>query len=924
MSQNESERKGSENTNKSDDADTAESFQSPSEPGAAGGDVFLQDLFRRIDKTKNTEPRIPRKLCPKTLLRGTSRLGAGGLGTVYEYWDAGLERSVALKVAKRRVMDSPVRLQRFLREREVTAKLQHPAIPPVYQTGTLADGRPYYLMRLIRGKSLHATLKDLPAEAREDFRQSEEMRRLLDAFMDVCDAVQYAHTTGIVHRDIKPANIMIQPDGQAYLVDWGLAKTEKQQDTLDADAPDTEHNLELTEDGQRLGSPDWMSPEQASGLHHLHGIPTDIYGLGATLYHILTGVAPHAASMASSDESLSVRIARIAENEPTPAKEVNANVPFELSSICRKAMHREYTERFPSARELQEDLRRWQQRELVDAHASDYTVFQKMEHFSSKHQRSIVATLLFFILVTIGSLWAYFQISQSERATKSALDSERQTNEQLFSSLERFADVVMEDEVLSAPELKGLRGKVLEELTRQYEIWAARQDGSPDELMRASRGRVRLAEIEEQTGNRDKARVHADRATALAKKAIAKRDPPMPADSTNLFKAQRALIQLISQSSQNDLPEQLDLARAHALELQESISLTAHPQLSAEQVLDEQARLELLQSDLAFRKSAIFTDSKQRMKWVGTALQHSIRCVELRFALLKMTAGRKVGSDTQQTIDLVIAMRSKALMTHKSFRAKEALVICKQALKLLDKLSQGQPPTPEIKNIRVTLLFNAIMSYRQVTDYDGARLAAKEGLAISQELHKDFPLVIRYRQEIARGYGNLAEVAMVQYLSNKDQSVIPELLINMRIAAETYLKLYEQYSERSNVKEDAVIHYFRLAACLHWAGRDAEALQEFRRCLSLSENPELLEPAHQANAYAVAIGYALIINSENAEQPSEHALVSRLDEVLQVFSPLLDASETYREMFLNDKLFIALQDLDCIKALKAKIKVKKF
>ena len=176
----------------------------------------------------------------------------GGLGAVYVALDAELHREVALKQILDRHADDPISRARFLLEAEITGSLEHPGIVPVYGMGTYADGRPYYAMRFIKGESLKETLDRFHAdESMKDDpgRRSLELRKLLRRFIDVCNAIDYAHSRGVLHRDIKPANVIVGKHGETLVVDWGLAKVTGQSDTeVGSDEPTL-----VPTHGQRLG-----------------------------------------------------------------------------------------------------------------------------------------------------------------------------------------------------------------------------------------------------------------------------------------------------------------------------------------------------------------------------------------------------------------------------------------------------------------------------------------------------------------------------------------------------------------------------------------------------------------------------------------------------------------------------------------------
>ncbi|GAF73922.1 unnamed protein product, partial [marine sediment metagenome] len=216
----------------------------------------------------------------------------GGLGEIHVALDRELPREVALKEIKPRYANVHSSRERFAQEARITGALEHPGIVPVYGLGQYADGQLYYAMRFIEGETLSKAIARYhrgettglgPGEKRLAFR------RLLDQFVDVCHVINYAHDRGVIHRDIKPDNIMLGPYGETLVVDWGLAKRIDEEDMASEDhdeavRPVRIRNASTTLPGSVVGTPAYMSPEQATGTNQDVGPCSDIYSLGATLY----------------------------------------------------------------------------------------------------------------------------------------------------------------------------------------------------------------------------------------------------------------------------------------------------------------------------------------------------------------------------------------------------------------------------------------------------------------------------------------------------------------------------------------------------------------------------------------------------------------------------------------------------------------
>lgn len=259
-----------------------------------------------------------------------SELGVGSFGYVFKAWDPRLERVVALKVQRAGSFASHEEVQRFLREARSAAQLKHPAIVSLYETGQTDDGVWFLVCEYIDGSTLEERLKSGALDAQAAAAVAAEL----------ADALQYAHEQGVVHRDVKPSNIIIDRRQRVHVMDFGLAK----RDTGD---------LTMTSDGRVMGTPAYMSPEQAAGSSHQVDARSDIYSLGVVLYEMLTGERPFHGNRR-------LLLLQVMEDDPRPPHHVKPDVPRDLETICLKAMSKAPSRRYATAGDMAADLQRYQ------------------------------------------------------------------------------------------------------------------------------------------------------------------------------------------------------------------------------------------------------------------------------------------------------------------------------------------------------------------------------------------------------------------------------------------------------------------------------------------------------------------------------------------------------------------------------------
>jgi serine/threonine protein kinase len=390
-------------------------------------DDQLQASLSLVSAVRQGEPQTD---ADSTLALGTKEVGArfrilrphaqGGLGAVYVAQDHELNRQVALKEIQFRYADDPSARSRFVLEAEITGGLEHPGIVPVYGLGTYADGRPFYAMRFIKGDSLQEAVTRFHRSAGTEMPQAEPakrdsqpevaagderaahatfrvpklafeslaFRKLLGRFVDVCNAIEYAHSRGVLHRDLKPGNIMLGKYGETLVVDWGLAKAKgRAADHAYIDEatlrPGAASGSAPTQMGAAIGTPAYMSPEQAAGQVDQLGPASDVYSLGATLYHVLVGKPPF------SKDDVDNTLRKVKSGMFLPPRQVNPGVPRSLEAICLKAMALKMADRYGSPQELADEVEKWLADEPVAAHREPLGV--RTRRWLRKHPRTVAA-----------------------------------------------------------------------------------------------------------------------------------------------------------------------------------------------------------------------------------------------------------------------------------------------------------------------------------------------------------------------------------------------------------------------------------------------------------------------------------------------------------------------------------------------------
>ncbi len=494
----------------------------------------FQSDTRREDATTPVAPQNVEYRASVGELRFHAR---GGLGVVFAARDRQLDREVAVKLLREeRANEDPSR-QRFRREAALTGALEHPGIVSVHGVGETDSGQPFYVMRFIGGENLTRTIDQFHLGLGDARRQSLQLRGLLRHLVAACNALEYAHSRGIVHRDVKPQNIMVGDYGETLLVDWGLAKRVggaiAEEEAEQEVEPDREAGVKaplspsaapadasLTEMGEVMGTPAYMSPEQASGDFSRIGPASDVYGLGATLFHILTGRPPVQGTSARDG------LAAAAGGDIPRPRTLLRSIPRSLEAVCMMAMAPRIEDRYPSPGALAADLEAWLADESVTAYPE--TPLERSRRWLRRH-RSLVAissaAAAVVLLILSVSVVLLAQANQAERQARGQA-------EENFSLATRVVDqyllTISGDERLRDAALHAVRAELADAAGTFYRGLIEQQADNDYLRQQQARAHFQLGKVYEMLDDLDRAESEFEKATsaftALHERAAADTD----------------------------------------------------------------------------------------------------------------------------------------------------------------------------------------------------------------------------------------------------------------------------------------------------------------------------------------------------------------------------------------------------------------
>jgi serine/threonine-protein kinase len=678
----------------------------------------------------------------------------GGLGEVFVAEDTELHREVALKEIQPQRADDPHSRGRFVLEAEITGGLEHPGIVPVYGLGIYPDGRPYYAMRFIRGNSFKEAIESFhgltswegqgpgagtapvaDAPGSPGFA-SFAFRQLLSRFIAVCNAVAYAHSRGVLHRDLKPSNIMLGRFGETLIVDWGLAKAGTElasQEEVESEAtvepalrPASGSDAMATQPGAVLGTPAFMSPEQAAGRLEDLGPASDIFSLGSTLYVLLTGRKPFDAA------DRDALVAQVQQGHFLRPRQIRRDTPPALDAICCKAMALRPTDRYPTALDLAADLEHWLADEPVSAYPEPWTV--QAGRWARRHRTALSAAAVFLVsaVVALSASTALIWREQRRTAEQKQLAEQNYalSRDQSFTIIDLIES--SEAELAAIPAQHATRKELLKAASRACRQYLTAQ---PEDLEL----RKRAAKVYRFTANVQRLTNETAAAGSLYLESIR-----LLETLTEQLPDEAAWREKLSDTVRDHAQLQVKMGQLKeaAASLRQAIAL-------AEKLRDEDPEQSGYRRSLAL--CLVDLSGIQNARGEDVEAEKSARqAVDLFRRLVEMPPGQR---HPYELLFLAAALNQVAVTERSAGRLDAALTTHKEALKQIQALVENKPNQINVADIQY---FEALCRFEQSRTW--AKKPQKRGFAVTNLLAvatqwgllaRDYPRIPMYREDQA-------------------------------------------------------------------------------------------------------------------------------------------------------------------------------
>ncbi len=754
-------------------------------------------------------------------------LAKGGIGQVSIAIDKQLNREVAFKeIRSDRTSDKKLH-GRFLVEAEVTGRLEHPGVVPVYSLGANQDGLPFYAMRFIRGKSLSNAIRNYHqgtktnehSDSAGEFNRQILFRKLLQNFVSVCNTLHYAHDRGVVHRDIKPDNIMIGTFGETLVVDWGIAKTGVENSSPSSEDPaaicEQDRNLipqltsnKVTQQGDIMGTPGFMSPEQILGWQDRINACSDVYSLGATLYTLLTGRPPFE-SVRLPDLSV-----QVLEGTVKPPRQLNSEVPPALEAIALKAMAPKQSHRYESSVELANDIEAWLADEPTTAYRDPF--WHRVKRWLKRHP-AIASGTAATIALTIAGLITGLAIvggfnrkletsnNQLEEANRLAL-SEKSRAENNFgiaqSAVDKYLTQVSASPTLGSPAFLDIRTSLLKTAIPFYEEFL--RQNPDDRALASSRGGAlaRLGNIWQLESDHEKAIEHFQQAIDLFEELGLQRNINQSEADLNLLALQGCWLNIASSQSGIGQPAQAIASTKKSLGILESLLKTKRfqkPENQNESTLvdedqdaftpeSELVNYELLRTRMATCYSnlgAFYFASNQFEK----SAEHSLKAVETIRELDKGPANQ---------YRLASSLNNLGVMANTKEEWRKAWEYLDESFQVASKLVTDFPGATDYREQLSQTLHNVAKTFQGWGHQSDAIANFNAALVHERWLATNYPTVPGYRNSLASTLNDYANMLIGDSQMEKARPLLEEGSAVARELADEYRSVPKYKVELAN------------------------------------------------------------------------------------------------------------------------------
>lgn len=725
----------------------------------------------------------------------------GGIGQVWFTHDANFDRNVALKelLPERR---SEHDLRRFLLEARVTGQLEHPGIVPVYGLHQDAETGVFYTMRFIQGKTLREEIRELHNRAMGK-PSTLEMANLLNAFIAICNTIEFAHSKGVIHRDLKGQNVAVGEFGEVIVLDWGLAKIiGGAEPKLPNSAPDDDSAFDTTQDGVVVGTPAYMSPEQALADNERVGSRSDVYSLGVILYEILTGELPFKANDVSS------LLHMVATTPPPRPTQVSSSVPRTLEAICLKAMAKTPEDRYASARELGDEIRRYLADEPVAALPD--SVMARLGRWGRRN-RTLVATagsvlVALVVALTVGAILlsrANTRVNDQKLLAEQNAERSHANFKQAVVSINKFYTMVSETQLLDVPGMIPLRNDLLQNAFDHYSTLAAQNADNPVLKGMLADAVYRMARIQMDLGKDDEAADSIQECLAIHERLKTNGD----GSELGPVSYAKVISAMCSLEMKRGNPEASMERRVQAIGiLEEFLANSPDDEAGNEQLA------QLLTDDSRFRYET---------RNISEAIAPAERALKIRRNAIVLNPTRKVHrlflADLLSYYAVVQRDSRDIAGARKSFEESIGLYEAMQEdVKILVRHRAGLAGCYQS--------YGALLNFMR--DPDAAAETLNKAITIRQNLVRDFPSVPDHRSNLAMSYTSLG----VLYWNLREYQ---QALQSYQAAVDINTRLTEDFPQVFAHQDDLAAGYNNIGMTLRILQRYDEAFDAYQQCVKI-------------------------------------------------------------------------------------------